>query len=550
MSEFEYVIVGAGAAGCVLANRLSADGASVCLLESGGSDRHLGVKAPAAFPTLFQTTRDWNFLSEPEPGLYGRRWYLPRGRMLGGSSSMNAMFYVRGHRSDFDRWVEDFGATGWGYDEVLPLFKRSEHNEEIHDEFHGTTGELNVTRNRWLSSYWRPFVDAAVSAGVKTIDDYNGAEMEGASLLQTTTRNGRRHSAAEAFLKPVRKRENLTIETNAHVRRIVIENGRAVGVEHAKGTAFAAREVILAAGSYGSPQLLMLSGVGPADHLREHGLEVLVDNGNVGRHLQEHPMAFVNWRVSGDTLDDAGEPRHLLPWLLRGKGKLSSNIGEGVVHWRSDPSLPAPDFQLVQAPVYFWEHGFRKTGAPAFTIGVAYLGPRSRGAVTLRSADPGDHPRILNNALTSDGEIEAMLRAVELVREVAAQPSLRDMLGEELNPSGGIRTSEDLTRWLRATCEHEYHPSCTCRIGSPEEGVVDAELRVHGVEGLRVADASVQPRIVSANTQAVTLMIAERCSDLVAGPLGRPADDVARPHDAAADDPGVDAPQVQLAPDA
>jgi choline dehydrogenase len=520
LSEHDYVIVGAGAAGCVLANRLSAGGASVCLLESGGSDRHLGVKAPAAFPTLFQTARDWNYLSEPEPGLYGRRWYLPRGRMIGGSSSMNAMFYVRGDRSDFDRWVEDFGATGWGYDDVLPLFKRSEHNEDIRDSYHGTDGELNVTRKRWLSQYWEPYLAAAVSAGIERIDDYNGAQMAGAALLQATTRKGRRHSAAEAFLKPARKRDNLTVETNAHARRILFEGGRAVGVEHSGGTARAAREVILAAGAYGSPQLLMLSGVGPASHLREHGLEVLVDNANVGQHLQEHPMAFLNWRVSGDTLDDAAEPKYLAPWLMRGKGKLSSNIGEAVVHWRSDPSLPAPDFQIVQAPVYFWEHGFRKTGAPAFTIGTAYLGPQSRGEVTLRSADPQDHPRILNNALMQDSEVEAMLRAIEFAREIASQEPLRGMLGEELNPSTHIKGREQLVDWLRATCEHEYHPSCTCRIGSLEEGVVDAELRVHGVEGLRVADASAQPRIVSANTQAVTVMIAERCSDLVLGRAG------------------------------
>ena len=430
---------------------------------------------------------------------------------------MNAMFYVRGHRSDFDRWVEDFGATGWGYDDVLPLFRRSEHNEEIHDEFHGSSGELNVTRKRWLSSYWRPFVEAAVAAGIQRIDDYNGAQMEGATLLQVTTRAGRRHSAADAFLKPVRNRGNLTVETGAHARRIVIEHGRAVGVEHSGGTTRAAREVILAAGAYGSPQLLMLSGVGPSEHLRAHGVEVVAENANVGQHLQEHPMAFVNWRVTGNTLDDAAEPKHLLPWLLAGKGKLSSNIGEGVAHWRSDPSLPAPDFQIVQAPVYFWEHGFRKTGAPAFTIGASYTGSQSRGAVTLRSADPGDHPRILNNALTSDAEVEAMLRALAMVREIGSQPPLRDVLGEELNPSAAIETREQLTEWLRATCEHEYHPSCTCRIGSPEEGVVDTHLRVHEVDGLRVADASVQPRIVSANTQAATLMIAERCSDLVLG---------------------------------
>jgi choline dehydrogenase len=341
--------------------------------------------------------------------------------------------------------------------------------------------------------------------------------MEGGALLQTTTRKGRRHSTADAFLKPVRKRENLTVEAKAHAHRVLIENGRAVGIEHTRGVARAAREVIVAAGAYGSPQLLMLSGVGPGDELREHGIEVLVDNENVGRHLQEHPMAFLNWRVAGDTLDDAENPKYLLPWLLGGKGKLSSNIAEAAVHWRSDPSLPGPDFQLVQAPVYFWEHGFRKTGAPAFTIGTSYLGAQSRGSVTLRSRDPEDHPRILNNALTSEGEVDAMLRAIEMAREIASQPPLRDMLEEELNPSPGIRTREQVTDWLRATCEHEYHPSCTCRIGPREEGVVDAELRVRGVDGLRVADASVQPRIVSANTQAVTVMIAERCSDLVLG---------------------------------
>jgi choline dehydrogenase len=527
VSTYDYVIVGAGAAGCVLANRLSASGASVCLLESGGSDRHLGVKAPAAFPTLFQSARDWNYLSEPEPGLYGRRWYLPRGRMIGGSSSMNAMFYVRGHRSDFDRWVEDFGATGWGYDDLLPLFKRSEHSEDFSDEFHGTAGELNVTRKRWLSRFWEPYVAAAQQAGIRRIEDYNGAEMEGVALLQATIRKGRRHSTAEAFLKPVRKRENLVVETDAHARRILIENGRAAGVEHAKGTVRASREVIVAAGAYGSPQLLMLSGIGPAEELKAHGIAVVEENANVGRHLMEHPMAFVNWHAKGDTLDDADNPKHLLPWLLGGKGKLSSHVGEAAAHWRSDDSLPAPDFQLVCAPVYFWEHGFRKTGAPAFTVGAAYLGAQSRGSVTLRSADPTDHPRILNNALTTDGEVDAMLRAIEKIREIASKSPLRELLGEELNPSASLTSREQLEHWLRATCEHEYHPSCTCRIGSPEDGVVDAELRVHGIEGLRVADASVQPRIVSANTQAVCLAIAERCADLVLGRAGTAAREAA-----------------------
>ena len=469
------MIVGAGAAGCVLANRLSAGGDSVCLLESGGSDRHLGVRAPAAFPSLFQTPRDWNLLSEPEPGLYGRRWYLPRGRMIGGSSSINAMFYVRGHRSDFDRWVEDYGATGWSYDEVLPLFrslplfKRSEHNLEIRDEFHGATGELHVTRKRWLSSYWRPFLEAADEAGVELVDDYNGATMDGASLLQATIRKGRRHSAADAFLKPIRKRQNLTVETGAHARRVVIEDGRAVGVEHAGGIARAGREVIVAAGAYGSPQLLMLSGIGPSSTCASRAWRsssTIRTSAGTCRSIED-PMAFMNWRVRGDTLDDAADPRYLAPWLMGGRGKLSSNIAEAVVHWRSDSSLPGPDFQIVQAPVYFWEHGFRKTGAPAVTIAAAYLGPRSRGSVTLRSRDPGDHPRVLNNALTSDGEVKAMLRALELIRDIAGRPPLRDVLEEELNPSAGIRTREDLADWLAPPASTNTTPAAPAASARP-----------------------------------------------------------------------------------
>ncbi len=521
MSSHEYVVIGAGSAGCVLANRLSSGGASVALLESGGSARHLGVKAPAAFSTLFQSPRDWNYLSEPEPALFGRRLYLPRGRMLGGSSSMNAMMYVRGNRTDYDGWAQD-GATGWSYDEVLPYFKRSEDNAEFHDSYHGVGGEQHVTSKRWLSTHWEPFLDSAATVGIRRIADCNGAQQDGGVLVQTTTRGGRRWSAADAFLAPARKRPNLTVVSGAHVRRIVIQGGRAVAADYDQNgksqTARAEREVILTAGTYGSPQLLMLSGVGPADHLREQGIEVRVDQPNVGAHLQEHPMALVNLRcATADTLDDAAAPKYLLPWLLQGRGKLSSNVAEAALHWRSDASLTGPDFQLVFGPVYYWEHGFRKSGAPGLTIGPVLIRPSSRGSVRLRSADPADHPRILNNMLTSDGEIDAMLRALELAREVAAKPPFSKHVVEELNPSSTLRGRDELTAWLRATCEHEYHPTCTCRIGSPEDGVVDPELRVHGVEALRVADASVMPRITSGNTHAPTLMIAERASDLVLG---------------------------------
>lgn len=520
--SYDYVIVGAGSAGCLLANRLSATGARVVLLEAGGSDRRPEVKAPAAFPNQFQTALDWNYMSEPEPGLFGRRLFLPRGKMVGGSSSMNAMLYARGNRSDYDRWDSELGASGWNYNAVLPHFKRHERNAEHRDGFHGTAGEVYVTEKRWLSPHWERYIASAEGLGIPQNPDYNGEHQEGASLFQTTTRGGRRWSAADAFLRPGLKRDNLDLVSGALVHRIVTSRSRAVGVEYerrgSRHVVGAEREVVLSAGSYASPHLLMLSGIGPADHLREHGIEPILDMAQVGENLHEHVAAFCTWRSHDRrTLDDAANPRYLAQWLIARRGKLTSTVAEAVIHWRSEPGLPAPDFQIYFAPVYFWEHGFRKTGTPAVTIGPVLQAPSSRGQVRLRSSDPADHPRILNNMLSQDAEVEAILKALELVEELASRPPLAGILGEQLNPGASIRDREQRIAWLRATCEHLYHPVGTCRIGPPGEGVVDPSLRVYGLDGLRIADASVMPRITSGNTNAPTYMIAERCAALMTG---------------------------------
>jgi choline dehydrogenase len=522
MPTHDYVIIGAGSAGCVLANRLSAGGCSVLLLEAGGSDRKLPVKAPAAFPMQFQTPIDWCYSSEAEPGLFGRRLMLPRGKMVGGTSSMNAMFYVRGNRADYDAWAEQYGATGWSYAEVLPYFRRSEDNQDFNDRYHGSGGELHVSKDRWVSHHFEAFAAAAERLGIKRNPDYNGEAQDGVSEIQTTTKKGRRWSAADAFLRPALGRDNLKLLTGALVHRITLERGRATGVDYEREgkreRATTRCEVILAAGSYGSPQLLMLSGIGPADHLREVGVEAVVDAPGVGGNLQEHPFALFNWRSTDPvTLDDAAQPKHLARWVLTRTGKLTSVIGEGVIHWRSTDGLAAPDFQIYFAPVFFWQHGLSKSNQPCITLGCSLQAPESRGTVRLRSDKAADPPRILNNLLTADADVEAMLRGIDFVRELAQTAPLSGLLGERLNPGETIVERHQLVNWLRAECQHIYHPAGTCRIGPPGEGVVAPDLKLYGIEGLRVCDASVIPRITSGNTNAPTYMIAERGADLILG---------------------------------
>jgi choline dehydrogenase len=528
MGSYRYVIVGAGSAGCALANRLSADpSSSVLLLEAGGSDRKMNIRIPVGFSKQFRTDLDWNYTSEPEPSLIGRSIYLPRGRSLGGSSSMNAMIYMRGDPANFDRWASERGAEGWAYADVLPYFKRSEGNQRLAAPYHGTAGPLNVTDPVWTSSMAERFADsAATAAGIPRTDDFNGATQIGAGICQFTQKRGRRWSAADAYLHPIRKeRENLTVLTRAMARRVLVEEGRATGVEfeHDGGLARATAEaeVILSGGAFNSPQLLMLSGIGPADHLREIGVEPVIDSPHVGAHLQDHPMPTLTWSTTAaDTLFDATHPRYLVEYLVgRGRGKLSSAVAEAAAHVRVAADEPGPDFQFLFGAAYYYDNGFRTYPGHAFTIAPSFVAPRSEGTVRLRSADPNEHPAIRLNWLSDPEEMRAMVAAVRLAREIAESGSLGAVVERNLDPGPGVASDDQLEAWIRAEAQHTYHPSCTCRMAAEDDGVVDLELRVRGVDGLRVVDASALPRITSGNTNAPTIMLAERAADLI---LGRP----------------------------
>ncbi|MBJ7329251.1 MAG: GMC family oxidoreductase N-terminal domain-containing protein [Solirubrobacteraceae bacterium] len=525
MPSADYVIVGGGSAGCVLANRLSEDPAArVLLLEAGGGGRHPNISIPAAFAKQFKTKLDWDLATEPEPHCDDRSLYIPRGKGLGGSSAMNAMLYVRGRPLDYDLWERE-GATGWGWDDVRPYFLRAEDNGRGPSEHHAVGGPLRVEDERSPRELTRRFLAAAEAQGIPYIPDYNGPEQDGCALAQVTQKDGRRWSVSRGYLRPVMGRENLEVVTNALVDHVEIRGGRAVGVRYRdrrgrEHVATADSEVILSAGALGSPQLLMLSGIGPADHLTSVGLSVEADVPGVGQNLQDHPFIVCVWHVEGGgSLADAEHPKYLAEWLLRGSGPLTSTVGEAFAFVRSRAGLPAADLQFHFAPAYFVDHGFEEYDDDAMTFGPVLITPKSRGEVTLRSADPRAKPKILTNTLAEPEDLASLVAGVKLAREIAAQGPLQGVTGRELFPGADVSGDADIEDDVRRRVELLYHPSGTCRMGadSDELAVLDPELRVRGVDGLRVVDASVFPIIPGGNTNAPTIMVAERAADLIRG---------------------------------
>ncbi len=526
----DYVIVGAGSAGCVLANRLSEDpSVRVLLLEAGGRDRSLNIKIPAAFPNQFHSKLDWDYATEPEPHVDGRSLYIPRGKSLGGSSSMNAMLYVRGRPLDYDAW-EAQGAPGWGYRDVLPYFVRSEDNARGASEFHGAGGPLRVSEQRSPRSMDRRLLDACQAAGIPRIADYNGPEQDGASMFQVTQRNGQRFSAADAFLRPALKRPNLEVRTNVTVLGVELDGDRAVGVRVRKGRRGeqllrAEREVLLSAGSINSPQLLLLSGIGPADELRAAGVQARHDLPGVGRNLQDHPFVTMIWEVSDPTtLYGADKPKPLAEWLLRRSGKLSSTVAEVVAFTRTRGGLAAADIQFHMGAAYYEDHGAETYDGHCMVIAPVLVSPKGRGQVWLRSADPTAKPHILTNSLSEPDDVQSLIAGMELAREIAGRPPLHETLLKELKPGSAAAAREDLEADLRRRLMLIYHPVGTARMSDThEQAVVDSQLRVHGIAGLRVVDASIMPVIPGGNTNAPTIMVAERAADLIRGRVAQPA---------------------------
>ena len=529
---YDYIIVGAGSAGCVLAARLSEDkDAKVLLLEAGGKDDHLYLRMPIGFlKAMFNPRFNWGYMSEPEPHLNNRRVWLPRGKVLGGSSSINGMFYMRGHPLDYDTWRQ-MGCEGWGYDDVLPYFKKMETSWRGETKYHGGSGPLHVAPIDTRKLLHEPLMQTAANAGYAVSDDIHAENPEGFAKGEVTIdRKGRRASTSRAYLHPAMHRPNLTVETEALTHRVLIENGRAVGVEYAKDgqlhQVHADREVILSGGAYNSPHLLLLSGIGPPDELLEHGIKPVVELPGVGKNLSEHPAVMLQFAANKPVtfLRELRWDRAALSaaqWAMFGTGPFATQINSCNIVIRTQPQLAQPDIQIMCNPVRMdaalWFPGLTKQLEHHFSVGVVLLHPLSRGEVKLSSSNPADMAKVHLNLMASPAEFDIMRRGIREARRIYRTEPQGLLTGPESMPGDKVVTDAALDDFIREACQVTQHPVGTCKMGHDPMAVVDPQLRVHGVEGLRIADASIMPTVPGGNTNASVIMIGELASDLVRG---------------------------------
>ena len=531
---YDYVIVGGGSSGCVLASRLSElPDARVLLLEAGPADTDRFIHLPVGFYRMTAGPLTWGYRTAPLGQADGRAMIFPQGRVLGGGSSINAMVYARGHALDYDEWAREEGCVGWSFADVLPYFRRAEDNERFADRYHGTGGPLGVCDLISPHYLTRAFVRAAQEAGLPYNPDFNGERQEGCGLYQVTQRGARRCSAAVGYLRPALARGNLTVLTGCHATRILVERGRAVGVEYRAGgkaelrTARAEQEVVVASGAIGSPRLLLLSGIGPADELRGVGVTPVHDLPGVGRNLQDHIDVYLICELSGPHSYDRHTRPHRMAWagvqyLLFGNGPVTSNLAEGGAFWYADGGQRSPDIQFHFLPGAGLEAGVPPVAGHGCTLNSCHLRPRSRGSVRLQSADPSTPPLIDPNYWAEPYDFEMSLRGFALTREIMAQPAMRKYVRHEHLPGVAARTRQDLEAYARRFGKTDYHPVGTCKMGVDELAVVDPQLRVRGLDRLRVVDSSIMPRLISSNTNAASIMIGEKGSDLLKGNRAEP----------------------------
>ncbi|HWP15082.1 MAG TPA: choline dehydrogenase, partial [Xanthobacteraceae bacterium] len=524
--SFDYIVVGAGSAGCVLAHRLTASGNHrVLLIEAGGEDRNLWIHVPIGYAKLFADPKNnWLYNSEPEPELGGRSIIQPRGKVMGGSSSINGLLYIRGQAEDFDHWRQ-LGNAGWSFTDVLPYFRRAEDQERGEDELHGVGGPLSVRDVSEPHPLCEAFIEACEQAGIPRTDDFNGASQEGAGYFQLTTRKGRRWSTARGYLAPARRRGNLAVVSNALTTRILFEGRRAVGVEYRKDgathTARANGEVILSSGAFNSPQLLQLSGVGPADLLAQHGIKVIADMKGVGADLQDHYQARLNYRSrTHNTINDmmgslTGRVAAGLRYALLRKGLLTIGAGYAGAFAKTDPMMATPDVQFHFILFSADSVGQKLHPWPGFLASICQLRPESRGFVRIKSSDPAQAPAIQPRYMSAQADRDTMVAGLKLLRRVMSRPAMMRYIDEELAFGQKIHSDDDYLEYARQRGTTVFHPTSTCRMGSDVTAVVDERLRVHGFGGLRVADASIMPTVVSGNTNAACVMIGVKASDMI-----------------------------------